>query len=83
MRAKRGGSPVRVAGLFAAALILALAALGAVRAGDPPAGTSADWSRCIKARPSYVHAFYPGARISERYPTHFKPAEELKQTRGY
>ena len=40
MRAKRGGSPVRVAGLFAAALILALAALGAGRAGDPPAGTA-------------------------------------------
>lgn len=43
---------------------------------------SAWWTR-IKARPSFDHTFYPGARISERYPSHFKSVEELRQTRGY
>jgi glutathione S-transferase len=43
---------------------------------------SAWWER-IKARPSYAHAFYPGARISARYASNFKPAEELKAVRGY
>jgi len=43
---------------------------------------SAWWAR-IKARPSYAHAFYPGARISARYAAGFKSAEELKATRGY
>ncbi len=40
------------------------------------------WAR-IKARPSYKAAFYPGARISERYPAHFKTAAQLRQERGY
>ena len=40
MRAERGGSPVRVVGVFAAALVLALAALGGGRAGDPPEGAA-------------------------------------------
>jgi glutathione S-transferase len=40
------------------------------------------WAR-IKARPSYPQAFYPGARISARYPSHFKSAAELKAERGY
>ena len=43
---------------------------------------SAWWAR-IKERPSYAHAFYPGARISARYASDFKSAEELKQARGY
>jgi glutathione S-transferase len=43
---------------------------------------SAWWER-IKARPSYADAFYPGARISARYPSHFKTADELKELRGY
>jgi glutathione S-transferase len=43
---------------------------------------SAWWGR-IKARPSYAHAFYPGARMSARYASHLKSAEELKAVRGY
>jgi glutathione S-transferase len=43
---------------------------------------SAWWER-IKARPSYAHAFYAGARISARYAQQFKPADELKAVRGY
>jgi glutathione S-transferase len=41
------------------------------------------WWERIKARPSYKAAFYPGARISERYAEHFKSAAELRETRGY
>jgi glutathione S-transferase len=43
---------------------------------------SAWWAR-IKERPSYAHAFYPGARISARYASDFKSADELKEARGY
>jgi glutathione S-transferase len=43
---------------------------------------SAWWGR-IKARPSYAQAFYPGARMSARYASHFKSAEELKAVRGF
>ena len=43
---------------------------------------SAWWER-IKARPSYSAAFYPGARMSARYASHFKSAEELRAARGY
>jgi glutathione S-transferase len=43
---------------------------------------SAWWGR-IKARPSYAAAFYPGTRMSARFPKHFKSAQELQQTRGY
>lgn len=43
---------------------------------------SAWWVR-IKARPSYAHTFYPGARISARYASHFKSPAELKVARGY
>ncbi len=40
------------------------------------------WAR-VKARPSYKAAFYPGARMSERYKAHFKSAQQLRQERGY
>ena len=43
---------------------------------------SAWWER-IKARPSYKAAFYPGARISERYATHFRTAAQLRDERGF
>ncbi len=42
-----------------------------------------DWYARLKARPSYAAAFYPGARMSARFPKHFKSAQELQQTRGY
>lgn len=43
---------------------------------------SAWWQR-VKARPSYKAAFYPGARISERYADHFRSASDLRAERGY
>jgi glutathione S-transferase len=43
---------------------------------------SAWWDR-IKARPSYKAAFYPGARISERFEKNFKTAKQLETERGY
>jgi glutathione S-transferase len=43
---------------------------------------SAWWQR-VKARPSYATAFYPGARISERFADHFKTASALRAERGY
>jgi glutathione S-transferase len=45
--------------------------------------TASAWWQRIKARPSYKAAFYPGARISERYEKHFKTAAELEVERGY
>ena len=48
---------------------------------DLPA-MSAWWAR-IKARPSYTAAFYPGARISERFERDFKTAAQLEEKRGY
>jgi len=41
------------------------------------------WWKRIKARPSYKAAYYPGARISERFKSHFKTAAELREERGY
>jgi len=41
------------------------------------------WWADIKARPSYKATFYPGARMSERYPAHFKTAQQLREERGY
>jgi glutathione S-transferase len=43
---------------------------------------SAWWAR-IKARPSYAATYYPGARMSARYPDHFKTAQQLREERGY
>ncbi len=43
---------------------------------------SAWWQR-IKARPSYAATFYPGARMSARYASHFKTAQQLRAERGY
>jgi len=43
---------------------------------------SAWWER-VKARPSYKAAFYPGARISERYAAHFRTAADLRAERGF
>ena len=48
---------------------------------DLPAMTR--WLADIQARPSYAAAFYPGARISQRYPDFYRPAAELKAERGY
>ncbi len=42
-----------------------------------------DWFDRVKARPSYKATFYPGARISEKYPHHFQTATKLRETRGY
>ena len=41
------------------------------------------WFARIRERSSYAAAFYPGARISERYPDHYRSASELKAERGY
>ena len=41
------------------------------------------WFAGIRERPSYAAAFYPGARISERYPDYYRPVSELKAERGY
>ena len=41
------------------------------------------WLARIRERPSFAAAFYPGARISERYPDYFRPVSELKAERGY
>lgn len=49
--------------------------------GDLPRMTK--WLADIQARPSYAAAFYPGARISQRYPEFYKTASQLKEERGY
>ena len=41
------------------------------------------WFARIRERPSFAAAFYPGARISARYPEYYRPALELKAERGY
>lgn len=42
-----------------------------------------EWFERLRARPSYAAAFYPGARVSERYGDYFRTADELKAERGY
>ena len=42
-----------------------------------------EWFARLRARPSYAAAFYPGARVSERYADYFRTADELKAERGY
>ena len=44
---------------------------------------AAAWFAAIRARPSYAAAVYPGARMSERYPDHFRLAAEIEAERGY
>lgn len=41
------------------------------------------WYDALRARPSYKAAFYPGARVSERYADYFRTAADLKEERGY
>lgn len=41
------------------------------------------WLDRIRERPSFAAAFYPGARISERYPDFYRTATDLKAERGY
>ncbi len=43
----------------------------------------AAWWTAMKARPSFIAAFYSPSRISERYKAHFKTAAQLKEERGY
>ena len=43
----------------------------------------AAWLDRIRARPSFAAAFYPGARISERYPDYYRTAADLKAERGF
>jgi hypothetical protein len=42
-----------------------------------------DWFARVKRRPSYAATFYPGARISEKYPAFFRSANDLRVERGY
>ena len=42
-----------------------------------------EWFDNLRARPSYKAAFYKGARVSERYPDHFRTAADLEAERGY
>ena len=42
-----------------------------------------DWFERIKRRPSYAATYYPGARISEKYPDYFRTAAQLRAERGY
>lgn len=42
-----------------------------------------DWFERVKRRPSYAATFYPGARISEKYPAYFRRANDLRAERGY
>ncbi|MDG2269179.1 MAG: glutathione S-transferase family protein, partial [Alphaproteobacteria bacterium] len=41
------------------------------------------WFRRLQERPSYAAAFYPGARISQRYPEVYRTASDLKAERGF
>lgn len=42
-----------------------------------------DWFERVKARPSYAATYYPGARISQKYPDFFRTAAELREERGF
>ena len=41
------------------------------------------WFAALQARPSFRACFYPGARISERYPEVYRTAREIEAERGY
>jgi glutathione S-transferase len=49
--------------------------------GDQP--ETGEWFARLKARPSYAAAVYKGARMSDRYPEHFRTAAEVEAERGY
>jgi len=42
-----------------------------------------DWFEVVKQRPSYAATYYPGARISEKYSSHFRTANAWRAERGY
>ena len=42
-----------------------------------------EWFENIKLRPSFGAAFYPGSKISERYPEAFITARKLESERGF
>ncbi|TCT02943.1 glutathione S-transferase family protein [Aquabacter spiritensis] len=41
------------------------------------------WYAAVMDRPSYAATYYPGARISQKYPDHFRTAAEVRAERGY
>jgi glutathione S-transferase len=41
------------------------------------------WYSRVMERPSYSATYYPGARISQKYPDFFRTAAEVKAVRGY
>lgn len=41
------------------------------------------WYARVMERPSYSATYYPGARISQKYPDFFRTAAEVKAVRGY
>jgi len=41
------------------------------------------WLAALQDRPSFQACFYPGARISERYPEVYRTAREIEAERGY
>jgi glutathione S-transferase len=41
------------------------------------------WLAALQDRPSFRACFYPGARISERYPEVYRTAREIEAERGY
>ena len=41
------------------------------------------WLAALQERPSFQACFYPGARISERYPEVYRTAREIEAERGY
>ena len=49
--------------------------------GDLP--ETGAWFARLRERPSYAAAVYPGARMSDRYPEHFRTAAEVEAVRGY
>ena len=67
MRAKRGGSPVRVARFFASTLLLALASLGAGGAGNSPAGAADATDAAPTDRVGYVRIEGVIDRLQSRY----------------
>ena len=42
-----------------------------------------EWFENIKLRPSFAADFYPGSKISERYPEAFITARKLEYERGF
>ena len=42
-----------------------------------------EWFENIKLRPSFAAAFYPGSKISERYPEAFITARKLESESGF